>query len=118
MREHNQDRNRSVPLGLSRDIYIDDLTIMSVLLTQQSLRTWYRRMQKFLHAASAIYHEVLYNIYSGARVTDVPYIHIYCITLIANVQLIYVWLAQARRNNSVLMVSGSEDLCINCECQC
>ena len=30
------------------------------------------RTQKFLHAASAIYHELLYIVYSGARVTDVP----------------------------------------------
>ena len=30
--------------------------------------------QKFLHAASGIYRELLYIVYSGARVTDVPYI--------------------------------------------
>ena len=50
-----------------------------------------------------IYRVLLYNLYSGARVTDVPYIYnnnnnnklnIW----IANVQLVYVGLAQARPN--------------------
>ena len=35
--------------------------------------SWYRKTRKFLHAATEIYRELLYNIiYSGARVTDVP----------------------------------------------
>ena len=51
-----------------------DRPSVSVLLTQQWLCTWYWRAQKFLHAASGIYRELLYIVYSGARVTDVPYI--------------------------------------------
>ena len=45
-----------------------------------------------------IYRVLLYNLYSGARVTDVPYIYNNNIW-IANVQLVYVGLAQARPNN-------------------
>ena len=44
-----------------------------------------------------IYRVLLYNLYSGTRVTDVPYIYNNNIW-IANVQLVYVGLAQARPN--------------------
>ena len=47
-----------------------------------------------------IYRVLLYNLYSGARVTDVPYI--YNNIWIANVQLVYVGLAQARPNNNII----------------
>ena len=46
-----------------------------------------------------IYRVLLYSLYSGARVMDVPYIHVYIIIIIiwiANVQFVYVGLAQAR----------------------
>ena len=43
------------------------------LVSVTSPFSWYRKTRKFLHAATEIYRELLYNIISsGARVTDVP----------------------------------------------
>ena len=76
-REHDQDRDQSLqPLGLSRDSMRQALiyTLTKAICFADSAMIMHvvPETQKFLHAASGIYRELLYNVYGGARVTDVP----------------------------------------------
>ena len=57
------------------------MSAASVLLTQQTLCTWYGKVRKFLCVASGIHSTLLYNIYSSTRVMFVPYIHIIILVL-------------------------------------